>query len=195
MERIAFISNSDSHTLNHQQAIADAMPGADEIVLCAAYWKTNAIDLFRPALKEALEKGKTVRIFASVNERVTEPEALVELLRLLQGHDRASFYLCKRNGSIFHSKVYYFGRGDAFTAVVGSANFTQGGMKQNDEVSIQITGPKSCPFHSQLKTYLDGLAVHEVSKPATIEEINAYIPEYNKGKRKKVQLFRHLSTL
>ncbi|MFQ1689241.1 phospholipase D family protein [Aeromonas veronii] len=40
----------------------------------------------------------------------------------------------------FHPKVYYFKRGNECAAIVGSANFTAGGLGLNDEAAILLTG-------------------------------------------------------
>lgn len=192
IQNISLISNLGE--TRHREHIAEAMSWAEEIVLCAAYWREGCIVLFRNDLQKAIESGKKIEMFVSLYDEITEAEALIELLGMDQRNPNVSLFICSKGDNIFHSKIYYFTKGDQFRAIIGSANFTQAAMNDNDEVSVKIEGFKTDLFHTQLISYLSSLCDGKKKRGktevthATSELINNYIPKYNKRRRKKVPL-------
>lgn len=183
MEQITFISNLSKKNNNHFKVITDSMEGADELIFCVAYWKIEAINIIKNQLASVLMAGKNVTVFASLNEFITEPKALVELHRIAGAYPNFSFYLCKKSPSIFHSKIYYFRKQDTFTAIIGSANFTVGGFLENDEASVKVTGTVDGKFHLDLKKYLTSIVGQDMTKAGTLEHINTYKKHRSRKKR------------
>jgi len=58
----------------------------------------------------------------------------------------------------FHPKLYYFRTGDVAEAIIGSSNFTRGGMDKNWEASVHIKGSWNAPFFSQTRDCLESYA-------------------------------------
>lgn len=58
----------------------------------------------------------------------------------------------------FHPKLYYFRTGDVAEAIVGSSNFTTGGMDRNWEASVHIKGTWDAPFFKQARDCLKSYA-------------------------------------
>lgn len=180
MEHIEFVSNQDRNTRNHAHYFAKAINNAEEIILCAAYWKIEGIKIIESHLKNALVCGIPVEIYASLNEWNTTPDALTALLDLVTGHPKAHLYLCKKSPSIFHPKIYYFRGLKTFTAIIGSANLTKGGLFKNDEASVKVTSNIDTDFHCDLIAYLSDLKIKNMVQPATKELIRNYAEEFNK---------------
>lgn len=57
-----------------------------------------------------------------------------------------------------HTKIYYFASGDAYTAVIGSANITKGGLRANEELSVTMRGTRGDSLFLDLQQYLATLA-------------------------------------
>jgi HKD family nuclease len=199
VDSIEFISNGAGKIGNHAVAVVDALADAEAIVLCAAYWKPNGIKLIKRQLRAALERGVPVDIYASMDEYNTEPEALSDLLVLVSPYPNAKLHLCEKKverrvggkvekrGPIFHTKVYYFRSARTFTAIIGSANLTKGGLVENEEVSVKVTGAFDTTFHNSLLAYLKGLENDRMVQDATTEAIEKYRQEYDKvnGRRNR----------
>lgn len=187
MEHIEFVSNQDRKKRNHAHSFAEAIKNAEEIILCAAYWKIEGIKIIESHLKNALECGKPVEIYASLNEWNTTPDALTALLDLVAEHPKAFLHLCKKSPSIFHPKIYYFRGLETFTAIIGSANLTEGGLFKNDEASVKITSGIGTDFHSDLIAYLSDLNKQDMAQPATKEIIRNYAEEFNKRNGRRIK--------
>jgi len=60
-----------------------------------------------------------------------------------------------------HTKMFYFESGAKFTAIIGSANLTIGGLVQNEELSTEITGIIGSIEHSSIFKYLKRLSCYQ----------------------------------
>ncbi|MBW0159491.1 phospholipase D family protein [Sedimentimonas flavescens] len=58
----------------------------------------------------------------------------------------------------FHPKVYYFQTGDVSEAIIGSSNFTAGGLDRNWEASVHIKGASSATIFNQVRECLGSYA-------------------------------------
>ncbi len=80
------------------------------------------------------DKGNTVRIYLGVDLHATSTEALEKLLE----HSIESYIIYSPNNIIYHPKVYIFRGDNNNRMIIGSSNFTVGGLFQNAEASICI---------------------------------------------------------
>lgn len=60
-------------------------------------------------------------------------------------------YVAKNRPGCFHPKIYYFTTGTKAEAIVGSANFTGGGLGANLEASVHVKGNLDDPFFAQIR--------------------------------------------
>jgi hypothetical protein len=74
----------------------------------------------------------------------TDPKALWALYELSQQWSNAHLYCYARlnHGGIYHPKLYVMGAAQETTAVIGSSNLTEGGLRKNDEVNTVIRGTR-----------------------------------------------------
>jgi len=116
-----------------EQAIEAMLTEYDEVHWAVA-WGT------RNALTKALlaHPKKLVCVTFGLAFSQTDP-ALVDALIDLDG----CRVVTKFPGGIYHPKVYAFRSGARAAAVIGSANFTAGGLGRNHEASVRITGSTS----------------------------------------------------
>jgi HKD family nuclease len=143
---------SNSSRKNHRAEIVRQILSSNTIILCSGWLKLDGLKLLLPALDRTLRRPVTsIRVYT--NAEHTEDEAIKELEMRQIEHicvSKVAFY--------FHSKFYYFERGSFFTAVVGSANITYGGLVRNEEVSTIHSGAIASPAHLAVKKYLDHLS-------------------------------------
>lgn len=63
-------------------------------------------------------------------------------------------FIAKSDKGIFHPKLYLFRTGDNAEAIVGSANFTRGGLDRNHEACLHIKGSASDDIFEQIQREL-----------------------------------------
>lgn len=67
-------------------------------------------------------------------------------------------YVAKNRPGCFHPKIFYFETGDKAEAIVGSANFTKGGLGQNFEAGVHAKGATDNPFFVQVRSQIKAYA-------------------------------------
>lgn len=85
-----------------------------------------------PAFEAFIARGGTVDLLIGL-DAVTNPAALVRLREHSNEQIRIDVFTSARSGSIFHPKVSVFTGDDDGRLVVGSGNFTEGGLRRNYE--------------------------------------------------------------
>jgi hypothetical protein len=68
--------------------------------------------------------------------------------------DVPNAFVAKNRSGCFHPKIFYFSSGTEAEAIVGSANFTKGGLGANLEASVHVKGPADDPFFAQIREQL-----------------------------------------
>lgn len=81
----------------------------------------------------------------------TDPNLLQQFVEDPQVHVMGN----DANGT-FHPKIYFFKKGESAYAVIGSANFTNGGLNKNDEAATLIEGDVTDSFFQDLLNMIDG---------------------------------------
>lgn len=111
--------------------------------------------------------GKRSNIVVGLAFSQTDPD-LVEAMVGVRG-----CRVVKRfpNGT-FHPKVYAFRTGDTVAAIVGSANFTRGGLGKNREAAVLLTGKASDQALADVLAFV-GECAHE-GEPVTQELADWY---------------------
>jgi hypothetical protein len=87
-------------------------------------------------------------IFAG-NARGSDYDAILELLEAFRGRERAEVFIYQEPGRTFHPKIYLFEsalRQEALL-IVGSSNWSEGGLAQNVEANVLMRFDLSEPAH------------------------------------------------
>lgn len=143
--------NLNSENQNHQNLLSSLIENSEESILCSGWLKVEGVKSIENAIKKAHENNFSVAIisnFAHTHKRAT---------KLIGKWANVRHFMTKASARTLHSKVYYFRTGNGYTAIVGSANITEGGLVSSDEASLKVVGTVGDDFHGQLKSYLDGL--------------------------------------
>ncbi|MBD9511982.1 phospholipase D family protein [Ensifer sp. ENS10] len=117
----------------------------DEIQIAVA-WGYNGTLADR--LMENKEKFRSVTF--GLNGFATSPDLVERLI----GTKNA--FIAKADKGIFHPKLYLFRTGSKAEAIVGSANFTNGGLGLNHEACLHIEGSVNNEIFDQIQSELSG---------------------------------------
>ena len=137
---------------NHTQLLSELIRKSELSVLCSGWIKLPGLERLLPAMDWALEQNAAKIVvysnFKQTLEGVSEALAARKTLthRMVIGPKP------------LHTKLYYFETKGHYTAVIGSANITEGGLFGNEELSIVMTGTEGDTTYSQIQHYLGKLA-------------------------------------
>ena len=145
---------TNSGKKNHRALIQKLILSSEKIIICSGWMKVHGLLKLLPSLKETIKKNNASITFFT-NENHTESEAIELLREILQ----INHILIPKNKKTLHSKIYYFQNRNQFTAIIGSANVTVGGLIESEELSIEIKGTLQSKEHLEIKEYLNTLEV------------------------------------
>ncbi len=97
----------------------------------AVAWGTK--NMLSERLFDHLPKFKNVTFGVAFSQ--TDPDIVDALVGVAHG-----FVATKFSGGTYHPKVYGFTKGKRAAVIIGSANFTRGGLGANHEAAIALTG-------------------------------------------------------
>jgi len=92
--------------------------------------------------------AKFQSVLLGVDFSATDPDLIDRLV------DVPNAFVAKNRPGCFHPKIFYFQSGPKAEAIVGSANFTKGGLDVNLEASIHVKGAADDGFFEQVRDQL-----------------------------------------
>lgn len=125
------------------EAIRKLMRDHDEFHWAVAWGTTN--DLTQEMLR-ATNKFRNVTFGVAFSQ--TDPDVIDALVGVKHARVATKFH-----GGTYHPKVYCFRSKTKAAAVVGSANFTRGGLDKNHEAAVLIKGDPNDPFFRDLLNF------------------------------------------
>jgi HKD family nuclease len=113
----------------------------DSLRVLVAFAKGTGVGLISPALQDFIQSGGTTEVIVGLDMDGTSPDALESLL----GLGASVFVFGVKGDRTFHPKVFIFDTDppDEFAVIVGSNNWTPGGLDSNFEVAIEVVGRRS----------------------------------------------------
>jgi HKD family nuclease len=136
---------------NHRKQLVDLIGRSEVSVLCSGWLKHDGLVELLPVIDVGLAKKAIITIYS--NEEHTEEAAK----KAIAERAEVKHFIISKQCKYLHSKLYYFEHGDEFTALVGSANITYGGLVRNEELSVHFTGRVGDSQQQQIRGYLDEL--------------------------------------
>ncbi|MBX9815461.1 MAG: hypothetical protein A4S12_04375 [Proteobacteria bacterium SG_bin5] len=94
-------------------------------------------------------KSKFESILLGVDFSATDPDLIDRLVGV------PNAFVAKNRPGCFHPKIFYFQSGAKAEAIVGSANFTKGGLGSNLEASVHVKGAADDSFFDQIRDQLE----------------------------------------
>ena len=167
--------------------LVQAIEQADEIFMAVAFVRYSGLSLIFDALRDAVQRGKYVRVLTGDYLGITEPRALRLLLQLLQEEPEHTANRCElkvfESGQLsFHPKVYIFATminavsstvENGF-AYVGSSNLSKSALQQGIEWNVRVDMHENPARFIQLTTAYNELFESENTQKLTVEWIDTY---------------------
>lgn len=126
-----------------------------------AYLSRGGLSVIQQPVEEMLRHDGTVSFVHGIDPRVTHPDAIRLLCNWNIQYNNMTYRVhvgSHYNAPKFHPKVYISSRDDVnYTAVIGSANLTKYGLRENYEISSILKGRKDEPEIKQTNQVFDRL--------------------------------------
>ncbi len=133
--RPQFLTNNKATNTKVLSYLEQELSSCDEFLISVAFITMSGIAPLLGTLKELEEDGKRGRILTTDYLNFSEPKALKKL------HDfkNIEIRMFKTNGHDgFHTKGYIFKKGEIYTIIVGSSNFTLNALTKNKEWNTKL---------------------------------------------------------
>ncbi len=153
---------------------------AKRIDIAVAFLNVNGLSLVENELLAALNRGCEVHLFVGTDFYRTDPEALGRLERTFRERESGKLFLVGQNPrAMFHPKLYVFERDDQITAIIGSANMTEGGLRNNREACCIVSAPVGSELQSKTQRLFAQYESARDVKEASAWEIERYATKYH----------------
>jgi phosphatidylserine/phosphatidylglycerophosphate/cardiolipin synthase-like enzyme len=143
---------TNSGKRKHVHLLSELIRRSEVSILCSGWVKLPGLEELLPSIDAALAKGAAITVYSNPKETL---EGVAPALASRAG---LTHRVVSRRSRALHTKLYYFESGDEYTAVIGSANITKGGVSGNEELSVTIRGMRGDPLFLDLQQYLAALA-------------------------------------
>jgi len=145
--QIDILKNSDESFL---KVIQEALGWADSVYIGVAYATYHAFELLREQFELFLRNNGKLRALFDIEEFITEKK-LIEELATIPGDSECKIFIKPENEhedfhGHYHPKFYLFCNNELYRVIIGSSNFTLGGIKLNIECNLSIYGQKDVLF-------------------------------------------------
>ena len=183
MTKIQVLSNTNYQLEN---VIKSELMEATDIRIAVAFLKKSGIVKVQKALNFSLiQNNANMEFIVGLDFKTTDHEALVELQNLKSKYSNFKFYCFgdkndNYNSLVFHPKIYLFNNAKRYTAVVGSSNFTAGGLSTNFEVNAVFQeSNKDTKYFSQVETIYKEIKFQD----SVFVPDDDYLEKYTKTKK------------
>jgi len=144
---VDLLQNSDASFCD---AIQDALGWADSAYMGTAYGTYGAFAMLRNPFELFLRRNGKLRTLLDIEEFVTEKK-LIEELATIPGDSECKVFIRpnvsrRHSAGHYHPKFYLFENSESYRVIIGSSNFTMGGMKNNIECNLSLSGVPDALF-------------------------------------------------
>jgi HKD family nuclease len=117
-----------------------AMVKSNDFRIAAAFVSTGGISLLEQGLQDCIKRNCYIEFVLGIDLTVTDPKALWALYQLSKANQNVKLYCYSSSNSegIYHPKLYVANQLFVVTAIIGSSNLTEGGLRSNVEVNVLI---------------------------------------------------------
>jgi type I site-specific restriction endonuclease len=148
----------------------------------------SGVDVLKPHLKAAAERGTEIQVCTGDYLFVTQPEALERLITI---HPNISVRLFKSNGKSFHPKAYLFDiPNEHGYFVVGSSNLSRSALKTGTEWNLSVAESVSSETYLEALDQFQKTFLHDQTIPVNKETLEEYQLQYESYHQKHPDLVR-----
>ncbi len=143
---------TNSGKRKHVHVLSELIKKSEVSILCSGWIKLPGLADLLPSIDAALANGAAIMVYSNLKETL---EGVAPALAARTG---LTHRMVGPGSRALHTKIYYFESGDEYTAVIGSANITKGGLSTNEELSVTMRGTRDDSLFRELQQYLATLA-------------------------------------
>jgi HKD family nuclease len=158
LQKFPILLQTNTETYRHQHLLAELIKKSDLSILCSGWIKLPGLKDLLPAIDSALENGAKIIVYSNLKQ------TLDGVAGELASRSALTHHMVDDTKRALHTKIYYFETGEQYTAVIGSANITKGGLSGNEELSVRLAGTKGDQLYHELQQYLQSLASMKFAK-------------------------------
>jgi len=151
--QITILQNSDESLY---KSIREGLQWAENLFLGVSYGSYGAFDLLNEYFINFLRSNGKLRALFDIEEFITEKK-LIEELATIPGDSECKVFIRSGSGKstlgLYHPKFYLFYDNENYRIIIGSSNFTLGGIKRNIECNLSIYGERDELFASFLSFF------------------------------------------
>ncbi|MDI5925205.1 phospholipase D-like domain-containing protein [Rhizobium leguminosarum] len=141
---------------NHASEIGERLDDADRFVCMVAFAKESGFTILDEKLIKAVKRGMAAIFVIGTNFYQSQPTVIDKLLKLKKVGDVNVYMGSTERRYTFHPKLFLFEKGEDAHVIVGSANWTGGGLSNNHELSVAF-GKKASEVSPQIADWIDSL--------------------------------------
>jgi HKD family nuclease len=194
---ITILQNSDE---SFYKAIEEGLKWADSLYIGVAYASYSAFQSLRKHFQLFLRNNGKLRALFDIEEFITEKK-LIEEIATIPGDSECKVFIDPQQNNDFlgryHPKFYLFHDKDEYRVIIGSSNFTLGGIKHNIECNLSIYGKQDDLFFEFLNFFNDlWTAEHSINVLNHSDLLDVYQQAFQRNtkadetKAKKLQRLR-----
>lgn len=167
---------TNSKKTNHLVVIKESLKSHNRAFIAVAFLRITGIDLLWKSIEIFLKNGGILTLIAGRNFGLTEPDALMKLMKLFHQFPKSSLFLDKGESKshIFHPKIFLFESDKDCSLVIGSSNLTRGGLETNDEASIIVYCKQKDKIWKDSKEYFQNLISINKAQEVNLTVIKNY---------------------
>jgi len=169
----------DNKKLTHKNILDKIFENKKNITICVAFVKMSGLKLIKKSLASALESDAEISFYVGLDFYITEPEALSYLYNLSTKYQNMRLFLCEGGEKTYHPKLYFSKSNKKASLLIGSANFTNGGLSENCEASIFCEMKIDDLICRELKIFFKKIESQKNTLKATKLNISQYAKKYN----------------
>ncbi len=132
--KTSFVTNNNNDFLIR---FNNNISNSHNIFFVSAFGSINGYELVKENFNKFLKKAGAAKFLFDISQGMTSPD-LIEELATAPGDVKVKISLRNDKHQFIHSKLYLFEGYETKSIIVGSNNFSQGGLKSNIESSIHI---------------------------------------------------------
>jgi HKD family nuclease len=134
----------DSVSYPLQAVIRQRLAAAKSVSMAVAFLRESGLKAIGESFLRFLDKGGALEGIFGFDHAFTEAAALTQMAEWAEAHSRCQFFVYASStvdeGANYHPKLYIIREPEVTHVVVGSSNLTRGGLRDNVEANVLISG-------------------------------------------------------
>ncbi len=173
-------------TENLLDQIIASIRESSTIYILTSFAMRSGVELLKPHLKEAANRGADIKVCTGDYLYITQPEALKSLTSI---HSYIEIRLWKSLGRSFHPKAYLFqSEEQGGTFIIGSSNLSASALTQGVEWNLKVSEQETIETFEDAMHHFMKIFYHAQTVSVNAETIHLYQNDYNSYHHKNPHL-------